>query len=416
MSSGTRNNSQHFTGGWGRRCVALVAATAVFVGAGVSALAADAAPCGGLQLLDGRVVSGEPLTVERARDLTLSGCFAAVATALSAEPGVTSVTVAARSTDKARADGSALAAAKQVAGALIASGIAEHRVSAVAPLLRAGESAGLYITYAVRRRGRTVGSVVAVRGDVTSGPPDGERVVVGRGARLAEGDWLRTGSDSVAVVVLEDKSRIRLGPGTELRLRAILVTHQGERRVRLELPSGHIESIIAPAGAGSQFEIISGTAVAGVRGTTFRVDALPASTAGVASTRLETLEGLVGLDAASARIEVPQGKGTQALDGKPPEALRNLLAAPKVSGPYFGTISAKKRLAWGAAPGAARYRVEVARDAGFVDDYATIETSATDVQAAVVPAMGRWFWRVTAVDPDGFVGFASKTYAFELAP
>jgi hypothetical protein len=416
MSATTRKRIEHFTGGLGPRRAAIVVAVAVLVGGGAAAFAADTAPCGGIRLVDGRVVSGEPLTVERARDLTLSGCLAAISTALSAEPGVTSVTVAARAADKARADGSALAAAKQVAGALIASGLPEHRVSAVAPLLRAGETAGLYITYAVRRRGLTVGSVVAVRGEVTSGPPEGERAPVGRGARLAEGDWLRTGADSVAILVLEDRSRIRLGPSTEMRLKSILITHEGARRVRLELPSGHIESIVAPAGTGSQFEIISGTAVAGVRGTAFRVDAAAASASGAASTRLETLEGLVGLEASSAQVEVPRGKGTQALAGMPPEPPRDLLNAPKVSGPYFGTISAKKRLAWDAASGANRYRVEVARDAAFVDDYATIETSATDLEAGLVPATGRWFWRVTAVDVDGFVGFASKTYAFELAP
>lgn len=416
MSSTTRRGTEHVTGGWGGRCAAAFALTAALIGAGATAFAADAGPCGGIRLVDGRVVSGEPLTVERARDLTLSGCFAAISAALGAEPGVISVTVAARAADAARADGSALAAARKVAGALVASGLPEHRVSAVAPLSRAGESAGLYITYAVRRRGRTVGSVVAVRGDVTSGPPQGERVVVGRGTRLAEGDWLRTGAESVAVVILEDKSRVRLGPGTEMRLKAILVTHEGARRVLLELPMGHIESIVAPAGAGSQFEIMSGTAVAGVRGTTFRVDAALASASGVASTRLETLAGVVGLEASSAQVDVPEGKGTQALAGMAPEAPRDLLAAPAVSGPYFGTISADKRLTWAAAAGATRYRVELARDSAFVEDYATTETSTTDMEAGVVPAAGRWFWRVTAVDADGFAGFPSKIYAFELAP
>ncbi|MEZ4265108.1 MAG: FecR family protein [Myxococcota bacterium] len=403
-------------GGSGGRAAVVVAALCVVAGLSGAASAAEPAPCGGIHLVDGRVVSGEPLTVERARDLTLSGCFAAISAALNAEPGVISVTVAARAVDKARADGSALVVAKQIASALVASGLPEHRVSAVAPLLRAGEKAGLYITYAVRRRGRTVGNVAAARGSVTSGPPEGEQAPIVRGARLAEGDWLRTGPDSVAVIVLEDRSRIRLGPNTEMRLKAILLTHEGTRRVRLELPSGHIESIVQPAGSGSHFEVISGTAVAGVRGTTFRVDASSGGASGAPTTRLETLEGLVGLDASSARVEVPKGKGTQAVAGQPPEPPRDLLAAPKVTGPYFGTISPKKRLAWDALSGAGRYRVEVARDAGFVDSYSAIETSGTDLDPAQLPAMGRWFWKVTAVDPDGFVGFASKTYAFDLAP
>ncbi len=381
-----------------------------------AAEAAPAAPCGGISLVDGRVVSGDPLTMTRARDLVIDGCVAAIASALVAEPGVTSVTVAARASDKERADGSALAVAKQVANALVASGLPEHRVSAVAPLLRAGEPAGLYVTYAVRRRGRTVGSVVAVRGDVSTGAPGAERTPVVLGARLAEGDWLRTGADSIAVIILEDKSRVRVGAQSELRLKAIMLTHDGTRRVRLELPSGHIESIVRPAGANSQFEIISGTSVAGVRGTTFRVAATADGAADGGSTRLETLEGLVGLDAASTTVDVPKGKGTQALAGRPPEPPRDLLPAPSVSGPYFGSIGGNKRLAWRAAAGAGAYRVEVARDAGFVNGYARIETKATEILAASVPGAGRWYWRVTAVDPDGFVGFASKTYAFELAP
>ncbi|MCB9730177.1 MAG: FecR domain-containing protein [Deltaproteobacteria bacterium] len=391
--------------------VIALAAICVVVLSG-AALAAEPAPCGGVSLRDGRVVSGVPLTVERARELTLNGCMASIASTLLAEPGITSVTVAARAEDKARADGSALAAAQQVANALVLSGLPEHRVSAVAPLLRAGEAPGLYVTYAVRRRGRTVGTLVSSRGQVSAGAPGAERAAVAPGARLAEGDWVETGADAVAVIALEDGSRIRLGAGGELRLKSVLLSHQGLRRVRLVLTRGRIESIVRPAGARSQFEIMSGTAVAGVRGTTFRVAADPVEV----TTRVETLEGLVGLEAASARVDLPGGSGSQVVGDQPPEPPRDLLQPPKVAAPLRGVVSSSKRLEWAPAAGAALYRVEVARDAAFVQEYSSVETRDTELGVGTVPAAGRWFWRVTAVDADGFSGFASKTYAFELAP
>jgi hypothetical protein len=119
------------------------------------------------------------------------------------------------------------------------------------------------------------GTVTFLAGDATrtvgDSPP--ERLAVGTAIR--EGDVLETAARTRLEVRLGDGSALRLGPGSRARVnRAAFGKAAGGRKVSAKLLVGQVWANVAKAvGGEARFEVATEHAVAGVRGTTFRVDA-----------------------------------------------------------------------------------------------------------------------------------------------
>lgn len=364
-------------------------------------------PCGGLRFEGGRVQPGRPLAP---RGPETEACLRHVAEALKARPAIRSVTVAARLPDAERLDGQGLAVARAAADVLVAAGVPKTRVSVVAPPALPGEPAQLQLAYVERPGQPAVARVRAASGNVLAGPEPTElrpRLV---GDALYTGELLRTEAGARAELALADGSVVRLVEDSLVRLGALELTAALQRKVRLELLRGTVETEAAPGGDGSVFEVRTRSAVAGVRGTRFRVSAQEDG-----ASRVETLEGKVALGAEKAEVELAGGQGSRAKPGSAPEAPRALLAAPVPTGPRAGTFPTPPKVTWKPVAGAAKYRVELARGADFVSEVRTFETPGTEL-AVPGPREDKWFWRVLAVDGDGFVGFPSKIFAFDVRP
>jgi hypothetical protein len=119
------------------------------------------------------------------------------------------------------------------------------------------------------------GKVTFLAGDATRSAGDAapERLVVGSGIR--EGDILETAARTRLEVRLGDGSHLRLGPASRARVeRATFGKAKGDRKVSAKLLVGQVWANVAKAvGGDARFEVTTEHAVAGVRGTTFRVDA-----------------------------------------------------------------------------------------------------------------------------------------------
>lgn len=371
------------------------------------ALAAEPdAPCGGLRFENGRVEPGRPLAPKGPET---EACLKHVAAALQARPAIRSVTVAARLPDAERLEGQGLAVARAAADVLVAAGVPRTRVSAVAPPALPGEPGQLQLAYVERPAQPAVARVRAASGGVSAGPEPTElrpRLV---GDALYTGELLRTDAGARAKLALADGSVVRVLEDSLVRLGALELTAGLQRKVQLELLRGTVETDAAPGGEGSVFEVRTRSAVAGVRGTRFRVSAQEDGTG-----RLETLEGKVALGAERAEVDVTGGHGSRAMPGTAPEPPRRLLAAPVPSGPRGGTFPTPPKLTWRAVEGAKSYRVELARSADFVLGVQTLEARSAELVPG--PREGKWFWRVLPVDGDGFVGFPSKIFAFDVRP
>lgn len=383
---------------------AVLAAFALLVGA----LPVAAAPCGGLKVADGVVEFGATQRINDVRSEAMDACLAAVATELQARAGVRSVTVAARVADSAEARRVGAVAAGWVQERLAAHGLDKGRISTVVPRMAPGEAEGVHIAFVERRSFRPVAQVWSLSGRVQTGATLGNLAPATPGTLLSPQQYVETGQGSIAFVFLVDGSRLRMMPESVVRIGSVTYSEEAGRNVQLELLRGHAE-VFASTHEGP-LRLVTGNAIAGVRGTAFRLG-LPEEEK---FTRLETLNGTMTFAGTRAQLFVTRGEGSRVDNAGYPEPVRPLLLEPKITGPVLGTHAPGEPLSWRPVPEADAYLVEFAQTAQFDDHYWDVTTKRVQVLITESHTPGKWFWRVTALDRDGFHGFPSRIYAFTV--
>jgi hypothetical protein len=370
--------------------------------------------CGGVKLEAGHVRLGKPVTEDWVKSPDGKACLADIVKEVDRYRLVRAVTVAAIVSDAERANGKGLASAKAIAAALIDAGLPKNRVFGLAPAPQRTDTPGIFLRYVERAPEDVVARVAASGGPVFLGADEGSLKPAEPGMPVLVNELVKTGPNAKATIHLKDGSGIDVKPESLIRMPLLQVGASGDRQVKIEVLHGGIEADVRKAAQGSRFEASSTVSVASVRGTQFRF-----GVSDDGETRLETLEGLVAVtpsaDPAAKPIEVPAGQGTVvSKDGKA-SAPHALPAAPKITSPQKGALGAEARFEWQSVEGAASYVVELARDADFVVEPMTQTVEATTVSWPSAIPKGKWFWRVTAMDADGFSGAESKVYAFTVA-
>ena len=395
----------------GRRGVVVASRLLAWIAVAITASSALAAePCGGL-LLDGSTVqSKQPLPAKMPMAPADLACVDAVAKALQARTQVRSVTIAVRVASDQRALGGQIAAiwSKQI----IAAGVPEARVSTIVPTGAPGTASTVSIAFREPTR-RPVALVQALTGQLQWGADPAKLGAGAKGTTLTQGDHAATGTASVARLALADGSFLALAPNTLIKLGRVELTRELKRAVRIELLRGKVEAIAEPKGEGRSFDVITRTAVAGVRGTRFRVGLAEAG-----ATSVETLQGAVelrGSEGSKEAVMVSAGQASKVeADGKPTPP-RSLLPSVVVEGPLQGAVERNVVLRWTAIEGARGYRVEFGADGEIATEQRSVEASTAELALPKTLPAGRWYWRVVAVDAGGFVGMPSKTYSFTVA-
>ncbi len=113
-----------------------------------------------------------------------------------------------------------------------------------------------------------------VKGDVTAGPIGGALAKVKRGKPVAPGSTIKTGEGARAELTFPDGSVVRIGPSSELKLEAAAFDGKTKTvKVEAEVVGGQAWAKVATlVGDDAQFKVKTQNAVAGVRGTVFRVN------------------------------------------------------------------------------------------------------------------------------------------------
>lgn len=117
--------------------------------------------------------------------------------------------------------------------------------------------------------------VSALEGKAERSREGGQPAMLAIGAAVSQGDIITTGDDARLELKFADASLLRIGPRAKLQISA---AHFGggpaKRQMTARLFFGNIWARVTSAIQGEQkFQIETENAVAGVRGTTFRVDA-----------------------------------------------------------------------------------------------------------------------------------------------
>jgi hypothetical protein len=152
--------------------------------------------------------------------------------------------------------------------------------------------------------------VTHLKGAATASYDKGAPAALKLGDAVRAGAVIATGQKTKLELKLGATSVIRLGSDSRLELKQALFTGKGTRNVAAELLTGRAYAAVSKlGGSDSKFEISTGTAVAGVRGTAFRINKDDAST---------VVRVYAGAVAVSNAPLFQKKSGTQAAAGKKP--------------------------------------------------------------------------------------------------
>jgi hypothetical protein len=178
----------------------------------------------------------------------------------------------------------------------------------------------------------------------------------------------------------------------------------------VDLQDGRLEANasrqVAPGGG---FQVKTPIAVAGLRGTAFRLN----MDAEGKTLRGEVLEGAVGVTAARKEVVVPAGQGTLAKAGRPPAAARPLLPAPEVIALPSRIRALPIRFSWLRDDAARSWRAQIAADGDFSRLLLEELTDQPVVQWDSALPDGRYVLRLRGIDADGLEGL-DRDHPFEL--
>jgi hypothetical protein len=247
---------------------------------------------------------------------------------------------------------------------------------------------------------------VALRVQTFSGPVTVAGAEMRKGLELAEGSVITTGPNGFVVISGADGSRIALPSNTRVRIgqarRYLLVPATD---IELQVDHGKAEIQAAKQAPESRFRVRTPVAVTAVRGTVFRAG----YSREAASSASETIEGEVAVAAAKADLAIPAGFGAAA-SAKGDLAKEVLLPAPALADP--ARVQTEARVAFDFKPVelAQGYRMQVARDAGFLDVIAEVQARQPRAEFDGLKN-GTYFVRAAGFSAAGLQGL-EEAYSF----
>ena len=254
-------------------------------------------------------------------------------------------------------------------------------------------------------------TVTAVTGNVRYKSGDAAFQKLAAGAQLHGGENVLTGPRSSATYRFADGSMLTQQAFSKLSFgRLAAYGKTGMVSTELSLDNGRLEAHASkqqpPAGG---FQVKTVVAVAGLRGTDFRLNLRDDGK----TLRSEVLQGTVDVTAQGKEVGVEAGYGTVVEAGKPPEAPRTLLTAPSGAGLPALIERLPLSFTWQPVEGASSYRAQVARDAAFGEVLLDDVTPQPSITWQDDLPDGNYFLRLRAIDSAGLEG-SNLDHAFEL--
>ncbi|MFM5908182.1 MAG: FecR domain-containing protein [Novosphingobium sp.] len=251
---------------------------------------------------------------------------------------------------------------------------------------------------------------VAVRVQSFSGPVsaarNGQPVVVTKGLELPEGTTITTGSNAFLALSGSEGSRVSLPSNSRVTLgQARRYTLLNATDIELNVDRGKAEVQAAKQAPDSRFRVRTPVAVTAVRGTVFRAGYLEAS----GTSASETIEGEVSVGSARAELTVPAGFGA-ATSASGEIAREALLPAPALLDPAKVQTDAAVAFDFSPLSQAKGYRMQVARDAGFIDVLAEVQPNDARAEFSEL-RNGRFFVRAAGISGSGILGL-EETWSF----
>lgn len=249
-------------------------------------------------------------------------------------------------------------------------------------------------------------TVTAVSGAATiASGRDGTSIKVMAGGRLQTGDTLATAPEANVTLNFDDGSRLLLLSDSELQFIQVRSFEGADIfETRIRLTKGRAENLV-PIGGKRRFQMDTPSAITSVRGTGFRVQAEPGTERPV--TRVEVLDGGVGVRNDTGTQNVGGGFGTVVEQGKPPAPPIRLLPAPDVGS--LPTLLDRVPIEFAMPPAgdAVGFVMQIARSPAFEPVLFQSEAPARRLRGSDLPD-GSYIARIRSVDRNGLEGFAAE--------
>jgi hypothetical protein len=253
--------------------------------------------------------------------------------------------------------------------------------------------------------------VTHITGNVRIKPEGGVFRPLVEGDKITGGETVLTGPNSFAGFRLADGSMLSEQASSKLSFgRLAAYGKTGMVSTELNLASGRLEAgaskQIGPAGG---FHVVTPVAVAGLRGTAFRLNVSEDGK----TLYNEVLQGVVGIAAEKQEVLVAKAQGTVAKLGQPPELPRPLLPAPSLNGVPDRTVDLPLAFSWPQIANAIGWRAQVAADADFRNILLDGSSDTPQIKWDTKLPDGHYFLRVRAIDAAGLEGL-NTDHPFEL--
>lgn len=256
------------------------------------------------------------------------------------------------------------------------------------------------LDWARRRPGAA--RVVATGGECTlTRAGSNSPAVLAAGMDVGVGDSVTCAANSYTTLEFEDGSRLRVQPGSQIRLDAAWVYgDSGFFESDIALQRGRTENEVPAKERGAtRLRIRTPASITSVRGTRFRV----ATDSDDSSSRSEVERGKVGVSARNREVPVGAGFGTLTRAGAAPSPPVPMLPPPDLSSLPAVMERVPLRFVLTPLAGASGYRGGIATDAGFNIPIAEFTAATPTLPGPDVPD-GEYWLRVRGSDAQGIEG------------
>ena len=255
------------------------------------------------------------------------------------------------------------------------------------------------------------GVVTFLKGNVVhESPGRGERRPLLVKDEVREGGRIFTDKESSVEIAYEDGTSFLLRPDSNLSLvRSRRFVDSGILRDFFLQAGEIINKIQRATGQEQRYNIRTPSAVAGTRGTTFKVAVDPAET-----TRSGVLQGTIDVSAMEQTVSVAEGEGTLAHKGSPPLPPRRLLTPPIPAELHKSYRTDPFQIRFAGVEKAASFRVMLTRDAGMKDVIREAVIKPGEPYVVMGIPDGAYWMQALSIDELGLEGAFSAPVPVEV--
>jgi len=231
-------------------------------------------------------------------------------------------------------------------------------------------------------------------------------------SKLIESEMVRTLSSSLAEITFHDDSRIRLNENSQAviqRMREDLLAKKKESGV--SLVTGNAFALLAGNQKKKSFDFIIPGVATKVNSKNFWVQK------NEQATKVANYEGEIEITAQGATVVVGENQGSLVNANQRPTAPAALLPSPALASPANNATLFDRQInfKWEAIAGGRNYWLEISRDKSFTNVTVNASAIKSNAFAAALPGDGSYYWRVAAIDANGFPSRFSERGFFNIA-